>query len=97
MPSHARRATLLAAASLVLAAGPGWASEDYPARPIRVVVPFGAGTGLDILTRALTQRLAEELKTTITVENQPGSNGIVGTGAVARATPDGYTLLATTQ
>jgi tripartite-type tricarboxylate transporter receptor subunit TctC len=97
MPSHARRATLLAAASLVLAASPGWASEDYPARPIRIVVPFGAGTGLDILTRALTQRLAEELKTTITVENQPGSNGIVGTGAVARATPDGYTLLATTQ
>ena len=97
MPSHARRATLLAAASLVLAASPGWAAEDYPARPIRIVVPFGAGTGLDILTRALTQRLAEELKTTITVENQPGSNGIVGTGAVARATPDGYTLLATTQ
>lgn len=97
MPSHARRAALLAAASVVLAAGPAWASDDYPARPIRVVVPFGAGTGLDILTRALTQRLAEELKTTITVENQPGSNGIVGTGAVARATPDGYTLLATTQ
>lgn len=97
MHSHARRAALLAAASVVLAAGPARASDDYPARPIRVVVPFGAGTGLDILTRALTQRLAEELKTTITVENQPGSNGIVGTSAVARATPDGYTLLATTQ
>ena len=97
MRSQARRALLLATASLAFAASSAMAADDYPTRPIRIVVPYGAGTGLDVLTRVMAQKLGEELKTSITVENLAGSNGIIGTQAVARAASDGYTLLATTQ
>lgn len=87
----------IAVAAGLCVAMPGAAQDSYPNRTIRVIVPFGAGTGLDTLTRALTVKLAEELKTSIVVENQTGSNGIIGTTTVARAPADGYTLLATTQ
>ncbi|MBK0392559.1 tripartite tricarboxylate transporter substrate binding protein [Ramlibacter algicola] len=97
MRSQIRRALLLAATSLALAAGQVAAADDYPSRPVRIVVPYGAGTGLDVLTRALMIKVGEELKTTLTVENLAGSNGIIGTQGVARAPADGYTLLATTQ
>ena len=96
MRNPIRRHLLLAAAALALGAAPAYADE-YPSRPIRVVVPYGAGTGLDVLTRALMLKVGEELKTTLTVENLAGSNGIIGTQGVARAPADGYTLLATTQ
>lgn len=96
MHSRFRRAVLLAAASLAFAGSAG-ASEGYPSRPIRIIVPYGAGTGLDVLTRALVQKLGEEFKAGITVENLAGSNGIIGTQTVARAAADGYTLVATTQ
>lgn len=94
---HIRTLIGLAVVAGLAAAMPGMAQDSYPNRPIRVIVPFGAGTGLDALTRALTIKLGEELKTSIVVENQTGSNGIIGTTTVARAPADGYTLLATTQ
>jgi tripartite-type tricarboxylate transporter receptor subunit TctC len=72
-------------------------AQDYPNKPIRVVIPYGAGTGLDVLVRSMTDKLGAELKTTLVVENLPGSNGIIGTQAVQRAPADGYTLLASTQ
>ncbi len=99
MPHTTRRSALLAAASLALAgvAPAALAADKYPSQPIRIVVPYGASTGLDVLTRSLSIKLGEELKANIVVENQPGSNGIIGTNAVARAPADGYTLLATTQ
>ncbi len=73
------------------------AADEYPIKGIRIVVPYGAGTGLDVLTRAMTLRLSEELKVNVFVENLAGSNGIIGTQSVARSNADGYTLLATTQ
>lgn len=72
-------------------------AQDYPQKPIRIVIPYGAGTGLDVLVRSMTEKLGAELKTTLVVENIPGSNGIIGTQAVQRAPADGYTLLASTQ
>lgn len=99
MSHSTRRSVLLAAASLALAgaAPAALAADDYPSKPIRIVVPYGAGTGLDVLTRSISIKLGEELKTSIVVENLAGSNGIIGTSAVVRARADGYTLLATTQ
>ncbi len=99
MSHPTRRSVLLAATSLALAgaAPAAWAADDYPSKPIRIVVPYGAGTGLDVLTRSISIKLGEELKTSIVVENLAGSNGIIGTSAVVRAPADGYTLLATTQ
>ena len=99
MNSVRRRLTLaLGLTPLAAIAMPAWSQDAaYPSRPMRLVVPYGAGTGLDVLTRALVLKLGDELKTGIVVENLAGSNGIIGTQAVARSAADGYTLLATTQ
>ena len=70
-------------------AGPG----GYPDRPVKVVVPFAAGGPTDIMARVITQKLTENLGKSFFVENQGGAGGNVGMGAVARATPDGYTIL----
>ncbi len=69
----------------------------FPQRPVQVVVPFGAGTGLDIVTRFIADRLANEWGTSVVVENRAGGNGAIGAQAVQRAAPDGHTLLATSQ
>jgi tripartite-type tricarboxylate transporter receptor subunit TctC len=71
------------------------AETPYPNRPIRIVVPYTAGTGIDILARATSQKLSERLKVAVVVENRPGASGNIGTEAVAKAAPDGYTLLMT--
>lgn len=70
-----------------------FAQDNYPSRPIRVVVPYTAGGVSDTVTRLVTQKLSERLKTPVVVENLPGANGQIGSQNVARATPDGYTLL----
>lgn len=81
-------------ASLALAS---WtvAAEPYPAKPVRIVVPFGAGGSTDVLARLVAPKLSESLKQNVFVDSMPGADGIVGTSAVARAAPDGYTLLMT--
>lgn len=79
------------AAACVLAAPP--VAADYPDRPIRLVVPFPAGGGADILARTIMPRVAQELGTPIVIDNRPGAGGNVGAEYVARAAPDGYTLL----
>ncbi|MGV3572245.1 MAG: Bug family tripartite tricarboxylate transporter substrate binding protein [Ramlibacter sp.] len=71
------------------------AAQSYPAKPVRIVVPFGAGGSTDVLARLVAPRLSESLKQNFIVESMPGADGIVGTSAVARAAPDGYTLLMT--
>src|SRR2546421_11997470 len=68
-------------------------AQDYPARPIKLVVPIGPGGGTDILARHLAQKMSERLRASALVENRPGAGSIVGTEYVARSAPDGYTLL----
>jgi len=75
-----------------LAAWPA-AAADYPARSIKMVVPFAPGGGTDVLGRIIAQRLAEKWGQAVVVENQPGASGGIGTRAAAKADPDGYTLL----
>lgn len=68
-------------------------ANEFPSRPIRIVVPFGAGSGTDIATRLIGQHLETALKQGVVTENRPGANGSIAASAVARATADGYTLL----
>ena len=85
------------AVSLVCAAIPvhaqAPASRDYPSRPIRMIVPFPAGGPTDLLARVVGQRMGELMRQPIVVDNKPGANTIIGADAVAKAAPDGYTLL----
>jgi len=74
---------------------PGSAQDKYPSRPVELVVPFAPGGGTDILARLLTDGLTRRLGQTFVVLNRPGGNTNVGTAQVARAKPDGYTLLMT--
>jgi tripartite-type tricarboxylate transporter receptor subunit TctC len=82
---------LLALAS-VLVSAPAVA-QSYPSGPVRVIVPFPPGGGVDTMGRVLTQKLTETLGRQFVVENRPGANGMIGSEAVARAKPDGHTLM----
>jgi len=69
------------------------AAQDYPSRQVRIVVPFGAGGPADVYARVLAQHLSEHFKQSFYVEDRPGAGSIIGTDAVAKSAPDGYTLL----
>jgi tripartite-type tricarboxylate transporter receptor subunit TctC len=90
-----RALTVAVAAAALLVAGAAPAQEVWPSRPVRIVVPFTPGTGIDILARTLGQRMADDWKTPVVVDNRPGASGNIGTDAVAKSPPDGYTLLMT--
>jgi tripartite-type tricarboxylate transporter receptor subunit TctC len=89
IPSLFVSALALALASL--AAGPV-AAQDYPSRPLKLMVPLGAGSTADILSRTLGDELAKALGQSVVVENKPAAGGTVAMGEVARAAPDGYTI-----
>jgi tripartite-type tricarboxylate transporter receptor subunit TctC len=74
-------------------AGLGAAAQEYPSKPIRVIVPQPPAGGTDIVTRIVAEALAERLGQRIVVENKPGASGMIGAEIVARAAPDGYTLM----
>src|SRR5262245_27849181 len=68
-------------------------AQSYPAKTIRVVVPFSAGSGTDIIARTVMEQVSQQLGQPIVVENRVGAGGTIGIGSVAKADPDGYTLL----
>jgi tripartite-type tricarboxylate transporter receptor subunit TctC len=91
-------ATVTAVAIVALTATTAWAQAPaadpgYPSKPLRMVVPFGAGGVSDIVGRVLAQKMSEVLGQSIVVDNRPGAGGMVGAGAVAKSAPDGYTFV----
>src|SRR5205085_3618181 len=80
------------AVALALCASLAWA-QTYPAKPVKVIVPFTAGSATDILGRTVGQKLSELWGQPVVIENRPGAGGTIGAGVVAHAAPDGYTLL----
>jgi tripartite-type tricarboxylate transporter receptor subunit TctC len=84
---------ILAALLLSVAAASALAQPSYPARPVRIVAPFAPGGLADVLSRAVGERLQKQLGQPFVVENRPGAGGNIGADLVARAEPDGYTLL----
>jgi tripartite-type tricarboxylate transporter receptor subunit TctC len=83
----------LGVAMFAATTGAALAQADYPNRPVRIVVPSSPGGGTDILTRLLTPQLTERLRQQVVVDNRPGAGSIIGNELVAKAAPDGYTLL----
>src|SRR5579862_7009363 len=69
------------------------AAQTYPNRTVKLIVPFGAGGPADVYARILAQHLTEETKQSFVVEDRPGAGALIGTDAVAKSAPDGYTLL----
>ena len=87
-----RRAFLTAATASILTAG-ATAQQAYPTKPIRFVIPFTAGSSTDIMGRTIAERMAQSIGQPIVIENRPGAGGTIAAAAVARAEPDGYTVL----
>ena len=90
------RRTLLLAAALCAAAAPVAAQSNWPTRPIRFVVPYAPGSSPDVLVRLFSDKLGKTLGQPVVVENKPGAGGNTGTDYVAKAAPDGYTFLVST-
>jgi len=88
LPSLARLAMVAAMA----AAAPAFAQQDYPNRPVRIIVPYAPGGVTDSSVRAIVEKLSQRLGQQVTVDNRPGAGGNLGTALAAQAAPDGYTL-----
>src|SRR5438094_5790869 len=86
-----RRGLLSGFCSMLIARAPAYA-QNYPAKPVRMIVPYAAGGATDILARLLATRVDHELKQSIVIDNRGGGASQVGTQAIASAAPDGYTI-----
>jgi tripartite-type tricarboxylate transporter receptor subunit TctC len=99
-PSHLSRRGFLSAAAGVsvslIAPGALAQGEGYPKQPVKIIVPFAAGSGTDAVARLVAKALGDALKGSVIVENKAGANGIIAAEAAAKAPPDGYTLFMTT-
>ena len=93
MKSLHRRSIAATALALLLLASASVPAQDYPSRPLRMVTPIAAGGMTDVVSRVVGARLAERLGQPVVIENRAGAGGGIGTEVVARAAPDGYTLL----
>ena len=92
------RRRLMAASATTLLAAPGLAraqapAQAWPARQIRVIAPYPPGGGVDTVSRAFSEKVSAKFGQTMVVDNQPGAGGVIGGTALARSTPDGYTLM----
>ena len=91
---HTLKTLMCAAlAAAGLAAGPAQAADDWPSKPIKIIVPYTPGGSTDIVTRIVMEKLGPRLNQTIVVENRPGANSSLGSAIAAKAEPDGYTFL----
>ncbi|MBX6745053.1 MAG: tripartite tricarboxylate transporter substrate binding protein, partial [Acetobacteraceae bacterium] len=90
------RRTLLGATALAAMSAPAWGQAWRPSRPVTIVVPFGAGSGTDAISRILATLLEPELGQPVLVDNRAGANGSLAASLVARSAPDGHTLMMTT-
>jgi tripartite-type tricarboxylate transporter receptor subunit TctC len=77
----------------ILTTGSAHAQQEYPSKPIRLIVPYAPGGGADVMARVLAQKLTESFAVSVIVDNRPGGSGTIGTETGLRATPDGYTMM----
>ena len=84
---------LVAATLLVVGGGAVWAKDDFPTQTIKIIVPFAAGGGVDVVARIVAPRLSEVVGQSVVIENRGGAGGALGATAVVQSPPDGYTLL----
>lgn len=91
-----KKIRLLAASVLLLSLVTGATAQNYPTKPVRIVVPSVPGGGQDVVTRAMAQKFSEAWGHQVIADNRPGAGGNIGADAVARSAPDGYTILLTT-
>ena len=92
-PMVRKLASSIAVTALVIAATAPATAQTFPEKPVRIVVPFPPGGGNDIIVRALAEDMGKSLGQQVLVDNKPGAGTVIGTEAVARSAPDGYTIL----